>query len=193
MTSPIPASPPAATALLGRLSATLLLVVVWSGSVGAASAIGESAQQGVWPLDPAPTVVRRFDPPGVPWGAGHRGVDLAARPGMAVHSAMSGRISFSGVIAGVPVVVVDDGTLRNTYQPVTASWETGTAVASGTVIGTVAATGSHCAPELCLHWGLIRDADGAYLDPLSLVGARVVRLLPLWRDLPETTSWGGGA
>jgi hypothetical protein len=36
---------------------------------------------------------------------------------------------------------------------------------------------SHCFPATCLHWGWI--AGQTYLDPLLLVGAGPVRLLPL--------------
>ncbi len=36
---------------------------------------------------------------------------------------------------------------------------------------------SHCFPRACLHWGLRRG--DTYLDPLTLVGAGPIRLLPL--------------
>jgi hypothetical protein len=45
------------------------------------------------------------------------------------------------------------------------------------VIGRLELFGSHCFPRSCLHWGLIEGET--YLDPLTLVGAGPVRLLPL--------------
>jgi hypothetical protein len=50
-------------------------------------------------------------------------------------------------------------------------------VAAGDRLVTLEAPGSHCAPDVCLHWGWIRGA--VYLDPLRLVGLGAVRLLPL--------------
>lgn len=138
---------------------------------------------GVWPLVPEPEVVRGFDPPDDPWGAGHRGVDLLGSPGQPVRSALPGRVSWAGVLAGRGVVVVDHGTTRTTYEPVDATVSVGTVVAAGDRIGRLSPVGSHCAPRACLHWGWIEGAD-TYLDPLRLVGAGPVRLLPLWRDEP---------
>ena len=65
--------------------------------------------------------MRGFDPPDVPWGAGHRGVDLGGQIGQPVHAALPGTVSFVGRVAGRGVVVVDHGATRTTYEPVTAS------------------------------------------------------------------------
>jgi murein DD-endopeptidase MepM/ murein hydrolase activator NlpD len=80
------------------------------------------------------------------------------------------------------VVVVDHGETRTTYEPVTASVSVGDSLPQGAVIGTLELVGSHCPPAACLHWGWLRGEE--YLDPLGLVGAGPVRLLPLWRDEP---------
>ena len=53
----------------------------------------------------------------------------------------------------------------------------GDVVGRGGVIGTLQRSSSHCFPRSCLHWGLRRGE--AYLDPLTLVGAGPIRLLPL--------------
>lgn len=132
---------------------------------------------GVWPLHPRPVVVEQFDPPLVSWGAGHRGVDLAGHAGQRVRAALAGRVSFTGRVAGRPVVVVDHGATRTTYQPVVASLRRGQRVDAGDVVGRLVATGSHCPVLACLHWGLRRGET--YLDPLTLVDApRPVRLWP---------------
>jgi murein DD-endopeptidase MepM/ murein hydrolase activator NlpD len=143
---------------------------------------------GVWPLRP-PIVVTGFDPPTDAWGAGHRGVDLRGRAGQRVHAALPGRISFVGRIAGRAVVVVDHGATRTTYEPVRGALPVGTQVGAGDRIGRLERTGSHCWPDVCLHWGWIRGET--YLDPLILVGGGPVRLLPL-AGLPESVPAGGG-
>lgn len=131
--------------------------------------------EGVWPLSPHEVVVG-FDPPTDTWGAGHRGVDLLGREGQLVHAALPGRVSFVGRIAGRGVIVVDHGDTRTTYEPVGAAPRVGTTVSAGEAIGRLEAAGSHCLPRVCLHWGWIRGE--VYLDPLLLVGAGPVRLLP---------------
>lgn len=156
---------------------TLAALVALVGSPGAARADDEPV--GVWPLMPTPEVVARFDPPADQWGAGHRGVDLGGRVAQPVRAALPGRVSFAGRLAGRGVVVVSHGGTRTTYEPVTAAVKVGKAVAAGDVIGQLELVGSHCFPRACLHWGWLRGE--AYLDPLRLVGAGPVRLLPIWR------------
>ncbi|GLJ67252.1 murein DD-endopeptidase MepM/ murein hydrolase activator NlpD [Nocardioides luteus] len=145
----------------------------------------DEVPRGEWPLAPQPSVERRFDPPDAPWGAGHRGVDLAGSPGAVVRAALAGTVSFAGVIAGKPAVSVDHGATRTTYEPVVATVSVGDSVAAGSPLGRLGVAGSHCFPAACLHWGWIRNADDVYLDPLLLVDApRPIRLLPLWRGDP---------
>ena len=140
---------------------------------------------GVWPLQPEPEVVRPFDPPDSPYGAGHRGVDLLGHVGQPVLSALPGTVTYAGSLAGRGVVVVDHGATRTTYEPVAASATVGTPVGAGAPVGTLQLAGSHCFPRACLHWGWIEGET--YLDPLRLVGAGPVRLLPLWREEPWST------
>ncbi len=137
---------------------------------------------GVWPLEPEPAVVRGFDPPDSPYGAGHRGVDLLGGPGQTVRTALAGTVTYAGRLAGRGVVVVGHGDTRTTYEPVSASVTVGQPLSRGAPIGTLELPGSHCFPRWCLHWGWI--AGRTYLDPLRLVGAGPVRLLPLWREEP---------
>ena len=132
--------------------------------------------EGVWPLSPEPGVVFAFDPPTSRWGPGHRGVDLAGSVGQPVRAAQAGSVSFAGRIAGRGVVVVTHGAVRTTYEPVAATVAVGDEVGAGDPIGRLELLGSHCLPRACLHWGLLRGAT--YLDPLTLVGAGPVRLLP---------------
>ena len=163
----------------------LLTVLVSTAAVGlllvptaAHADPGSTPAEGVWPLAPRPEVVARFDPPDTRWGAGHRGVDLAGHVGQPVRAAEPGRVTFAGTLAGRGVVVVDHGTTRTTYEPVAASVSVGDQLPAGAVLGRLQLFGSHCFPRACLHWGLIEGRD-RYLDPLTLVGAGPVRLLPL--------------
>lgn len=159
-----------------------------------AAVLQQSPAEGVWPLDPRPAVVEGFAPPLSAYGPGHRGVDLAGREGQVVRAAAGGRVTFAGSLAGRGVVVVGHGATRTTYEPVRASVAVGAVVSVGDRLGTLQAFPSHCAPAVCLHWGLIEGET--YLDPLTLVGAGPVRLLPLADlALDGTTSWvvPGGA
>ena len=176
------------TAALTRLPGCQLVVVLLTGILilgpCPVSGAGEPDPVGVWPLSPVPTIVERFAAPTSAWGAGHRGVDLLGYVGQTVMAALPGRVSFSGVLAGRGVIVVDDGVTRTTYEPVAAVVPVGAVLDAGAPIGSLTSTQSHCVPSACLHWGWIRDADDTYLDPLRLVGSAPVRLLPLWRDRP---------
>lgn len=132
-----------------------------------------------WPLVPLPRVVHPFVAPAAAYAPGHRGVDLAALPGAPVLAAGAGVVAFAGRVAGRGVVSVDHAAgLRTTYEPVEATVTRGELVNAGEVLGLLEATESHCTPGSCLHWGLRRGE--LYLDPLLLVGALRVRLLPVW-------------
>jgi murein DD-endopeptidase MepM/ murein hydrolase activator NlpD len=131
-----------------------------------------------WPLAGVPRVTRPFQPPPRPWLPGHRGVDLASTPGATVYAAGPGVVAFAGTVAGVGVVSIDHaGGLRTTYEPVMPQVHAGQQVSAGEPIGTLVAGHPGCPVAACLHWGLRRGRD--YLDPLLLLHAGRVRLLPL--------------
>lgn len=149
------------------------------GGSAPATVVAGAAQRGrwAWPLTPRPEVRARFEAPPDPYAAGHRGVDLTAAAGQAVLAPEAGSVSFSGMVAGRPVVVVTHaGGLRSTFEPVVGV-PVGTVVARGSPVGAVSGGPGHCAPVTCLHWGVRRGA--AYLDPLSFVGMGPVVLKPL--------------
>lgn len=131
-----------------------------------------------WPLPPPHQVVRGFAPPAHNWLPGRRGVDLAAHVGEQVLAPGAGRVAFAGAVGGVGVLTLrHPGGLETTYEPVRAAVKVGTTVTAGTVVATVLGSGGHCLPAVCLHWG-VRRGD-TYLDPLAMVGATRVRLLPM--------------
>jgi murein DD-endopeptidase MepM/ murein hydrolase activator NlpD len=117
-------------------------------------------------------------------------VDLRGRVGQAVHTSLDGTVTFAARLAGRGVVVVDHGGVRTTYEPVSASVRVGDRVGRGAVVGTLSRASSHCFPVACLHWGLLRGET--YLDPLTLVGAGPIRLLPL-DAAPGMWGLGGAA
>jgi hypothetical protein len=171
-------------------SFTVLALLLASGFLVAPTVPGTAAHaepapvevaptRGVWPLSPRPEVIRGFDPPDAPWGAGHRGVDLAASVGQEVRTAADGVVSFAGQLAGRGVVAVVHGAVRTTYEPVTPVVAVGDRVTAGIVIGHVQGGSTHCLPVMpCLHWGLLRGRE--YLNPLSLLRRGPSRLLPVW-------------
>ncbi|MER7071239.1 peptidoglycan DD-metalloendopeptidase family protein [Terrabacter sp. NPDC000476] len=131
-----------------------------------------------WPLEPAPVVVRAFDPPEHRWSAGHRGVDLAASVGQPVLAPADGRIGWVGRVAGRDVVVlVHAGGRRSSLEPASGAPPVGTVVAQARPVGVVTSTPGHCAPRTCLHWGVRRGE--VYVDPLALLRRAPVVLLPL--------------
>jgi murein DD-endopeptidase MepM/ murein hydrolase activator NlpD len=146
-------------------------------SLASPVATAGSATPWDWPLEPVPSVVRGFEPPAAPYGPGHRGVDLSGAVGQAVLAVAAGRVSFAGWVAGRGVIVVDHGRLSSTYQPVSRYVARGDRVRAGQPIGSLELTGSHCLPQPCLHLGARRGET--YLDPLSLLPGRPVRLKPL--------------
>jgi murein DD-endopeptidase MepM/ murein hydrolase activator NlpD len=94
-----------------------------------------------------------------------------------VLSAGPGVVGFAGLIGGVGVVTVRHGNgVETTYEPVAASVRAGDPVLAGRQVGVIRGRLAQCA-RVCLAWGLRRGAS--YLDPLALVGAVRVRLLPM--------------
>ncbi len=137
-------------------------------------------------------VVTPYNPPETRWGSGHRGVDIAAAPGATVVAAAAGTVSFSGMVAGRGVLAIDHGTVRTTYEPVTATVRVGDLVVAGTPVARLEA-GHPCPAAACLHWGLRSGEE--YLDPMLLIGPAQLRLLPRGatpRPVPAPLVGGSG-
>lgn len=167
------------------ITATPTRALVWAVTTTVAAAVTPAPAATAW-VDPStgsahPTrVTRRADIPEHNWQPGHRGVDLALRPGDEVLAAGAGTVAFAGAVAGTPVVSIDHpGGLRTTYQPVHASVQVGAAVGEGEPIGTLARAGAFRAGDHDgLHWGA-RTGPDAYIDPLTLLAPPRIRLKPL--------------
>lgn len=160
----------------------LVGAVLAGGAILDTGVVGASQWQ--WPLPEQPRLVRGFEPPTTPYGAGHRGVDLAGRPGVGVRAAGSGVVGYAGPLAGRGVVtVLHEGGLRTTYEPLVVTARPGERVTAGALLGGLAAGHAGCSVAACLHWGLLRGES--YLDPLALLGVGRVRLLPLAASTPS--------
>lgn len=159
-----------------RVLAALLLAPVWllTGS--------SSPAAWLWPLPPPHPIARPFEAPPSAYAAGHRGIDLPAREGDPVFAPADGVVSFSGTVAGRPVLSISHpGDLISTVEPVLAGVAEGDHVAAGQRVGLVA-SGGHCA-DACLHFGV--RLHGRYVSPMLVLGGvpRAV-LLPLSRARP---------
>lgn len=106
-------------------------------------------------------------------------MDLSAVTAGEVKAPAAGVVSFSGVVVDRPVISIRHANgFVSSFEPVTATVEVGTSVRKGQAIGTVANVRGHCAPAVCVHWGL--RLNGTYVDPVDyLEGYGPVRLLPL--------------
>lgn len=128
---------------------------------GASSAIGAPW---LWPTDAPRVILRPFVAPASRYGAGHRGIDVAA--GSAAIAPTAGIVHFAGVVVDRPLVSIEhpDGVLTS-YEPVATTLRAGDIVEAGQTIGQVQL--GHCS-ERCLHFGV--RIDGAYVSPMNYFG-----------------------
>lgn len=145
----------------------VVLVLLWVAGAGATAPADADAQQSGLPAAVRPVdgpVVRPFEPPSHPYGPGHRGVDLAAEPGVPVRAALAGVVTFSGQVARRGWVTVDHGGgLVTTYGELDPRVVTpGQPVPTGGVLGHLALGATH------VDWGA--RLHGEYIDPLRLLG-----------------------
>ena len=161
----------------------LLLPGPGPASVGPSSTVRAPAMPlGTWSWPVSGPVIRGFDPPDSPFGAGHRGIDIAVVPGTPILAPEAGTVSFAGTVGGeLFVTIVHGGGLSSTY-----SWISSTAVREGDLvsrgqpIGTTG-TGHPGSSVPHLHFGA--KLDGQYVDPLLLLAPLgvqdLIRLVPI--------------
>jgi murein DD-endopeptidase MepM/ murein hydrolase activator NlpD len=128
---------------------------------------------GLW-MPVAGAVVRGFDARAGPYGAGHRGIDIAAPMGEVVRAPAAGRVVFAGPVAGTTWVSVQiaPGVLV-TLGPVPEPAVRAGPVRARSPIGRVGP--GHGGS---LHLGV--RVDGVYVDPLPyLLDRPRARLAPL--------------
>lgn len=154
-----------------------LALGLWAGPAPAAP-----PGAGTWQWPVVGPVVRGFDPPETPFGAGHRGIDIAVPRGTPVLAPEAGTVSFAGKVGGQLFVTLDHGGgLSSTY-----SWVSAALVRRGDVVARgspIALTGDGHPGSVIPHLHLGVRRDGEYLDPLSFLGpigvSGFIRLAPL--------------
>jgi murein DD-endopeptidase MepM/ murein hydrolase activator NlpD len=169
----------------------MMAIAVSLLALPAAGALGAAVQSDPSLPAPAPAsyswpvvgpVIRGFEQPTGPYGAGHRGIDIGAHAGAPVRAAADGIVAFAGRVAGDLHVSIDhpDG-VRTTYAFLgSVSVSAGSPVARGASIGSVG-PGHQASTQPHLHFGA-RFA-GQYIDPMlllerpSMVG--MIRLAPV--------------
>jgi hypothetical protein len=155
-----------------------------------------------WPLTPA-VLVRSFDAHMLPYGAGHRGIDLAGKTGQEVTAPFDATVVFAGQVADKSVVSLrHPGGIRTTYESVHTDLHAGDNISQGQVIGRLSNEHQPCLARTvnsdnsvwerdfdigngqvaCLHWGAMREdvpRGTGYFDPKRLVLPARIRLLPV--------------
>jgi murein DD-endopeptidase MepM/ murein hydrolase activator NlpD len=163
---------------------TAVTVVVFASvfMVASVRAAPAAAAAGDWTWPIMGPVLRPFDPPGTPFGSGHRGIDIGAPVGTTVVAPAPGTVTFAGKVAGHLFVTLDHGGgVSSTY-----SWVSALSVRKGDLVTRgqpIALSGSGHPGDTVpsLHLGV--KLDGAYVDPLDYLqpldlGA-LIRLAPL--------------
>lgn len=154
----------------------LLAALTFAAVAPSASAAGDWT----WPV--SGPVIRSFDPPDSPYGAGHRGIDIAVAVGTVVVAPADGTVSFAGPVGGRLFVTIDHGGGWTS----TASFLTSTLVREGDPVvrgQPVALTGWGHTDQPVPHLHLGARLDGVYVDPLGLLApvsvSSFIRLAPL--------------
>lgn len=134
----------------------------------------------IWPV--GGPVVRAFDPPGSPYGSGHRGIDIAAPVGTIVRAPAAGVVTFAGSVGGRLFVTIDHGEGLLS----TCSFLSEVLVHRGDVVvqgQPIALSGSGHVGDVSpdVHLG-VRLA-GQYVDPMDYLAAMsivdLIRLAPI--------------
>jgi murein DD-endopeptidase MepM/ murein hydrolase activator NlpD len=88
-----------------------------------------------------------------------------------IRAPASGTVRFAGILAGRPVLSLDHGNdVISSFEPVITRLRQGQPVRRDDVLGWVGGGPTHCAPAICLHWGVRKN--GRYIDPLLLLPVR---------------------
>jgi murein DD-endopeptidase MepM/ murein hydrolase activator NlpD len=162
-----------------------LLVAIAVATVVAAVPVhavpAAAAGSWVWPV--SGPVIRGFDAPDDPYGAGHRGVDVAAPVGTAVVAAAAGTVTFAGKVGGQLFVTIDHGGGLVSSS----SWVSelrvrrNDVVARGQIVALSGTGHPGSAEPPHLHFGV--RLSGQYVDPLDCLSpmsvAGLIRLAPL--------------
>jgi hypothetical protein len=152
---------------------TIVVGLLVGSAVAGLGSPGVAAGTWTWPV--RGPIVRPFEPPASPYGAGHRGIDIAVTPGTVVVAPSPGVVSFAGRVAGQLFVSIDHGAgLVSTSSYLSSVLvAVDDPVVAGQPIG-LSGAGHPGGTTPHLHFGV--RLGGVYVDPLdylapiSLVG-----------------------
>lgn len=178
-----------------RLASAAAAVAVVVLTASAALPVGARSPDPWVPPVPGPSIVRAFDPPERRWESGHRGADYSAGVGETIRAPADSTVAFAGSVAGKPVVSLDVGQWRVSYEAVDAIVAAGDEVSAGEPIGAVSDL-PHC-PQGCVHVGVRTAAvEDSYVDPADFFAPASPVLLPdadAPEELPADSDAGGGS
>jgi hypothetical protein len=153
-------------------------IMICSLSVGVGQARAATPWQ--WPV--MGPIIRGFDPPDDPYGAGHRGIDIAVPVETVILAPDGGIVTFAGQVGGRVFLTIDHGGgVLSTCSFLTAVMvHRGDHVTRGQAVAT---TGWGHADVSVAHLHLGVRLDGSYVDPLLYLGSpsvsNLIRLAPL--------------
>jgi murein DD-endopeptidase MepM/ murein hydrolase activator NlpD len=133
-----------------------------------------------WPV--VGPVIDPFDPPDTPFGAGHRGIDIATPVGTVIVAPEAATVTFAGKVGGQLFVTLDHGGgVESTY-----SWLSATLVRKNDVVArghAVGRTGPGHPGKTPAHLHLGVKLNDVYQDPLAYLGpmsvSAYIRLAPI--------------
>jgi hypothetical protein len=175
-----------------RILSLLITLPITAAAMALSGSSAAAATPWTWPVTGA--IVRGFDPPDNPYGAGHRGIDIATPIGTVVVAPEAGVVTFAGKVGGRLFLTIDHGGGVTS----TCSWLSSVLVHKNdhVVRGQPVATtdwGHADLPVPHLHFGVRRD--GTYLDPTAFLAplsvAGLIRLAPL--DASHPAALGASA
>ena len=151
-----------------------------------------AAASGTWSWPVHGPLLRGYDPPESPYGAGHRGIDIAVPVGTTVRAPEGAVVAFAGMVGGQLFVTLDHGgDLTSTY-----SWLGSALVRKGDTVArgqAIALTGWGHPGSSVPHLHLGVKLGGAYVDPLDYLGPAGVEDLIRLAPLPATGVAGAAA
>lgn len=160
----------------------MFLVLVLALSVVSGAPAVPALGSGTWTWPVTGPVIRGFDPPGSPYGSGHRGIDIAAPLDTPVRAPAAGIVTFAGNVGGRLFVTIDHGGgLLSTCSFVSSLLvHTGDTVLQGQIIAR-SGTGHVGDTTPIVHLG-VRLA-GTYVDPMDYLAPMsivdLIRLAPI--------------
>ena len=160
---------------------TILVVALILAVVPVTSAAPALAS-GTWTWPVTGPVIRGFDPPGSPYGSGHRGIDIGAPSGTLVRAPAAGVVTFAGSVGGRLFVTIDHGGGLLS----TCSFLSSLLVRKGDLVvqgQDVARSGTGHAGDAVPNVHLGVRLAGSYVDPMDYLGAAsivdLIRLAPI--------------